>query len=352
MDSDHGFLNGGDGVPGRRQRPDRPPGAGLNMIGVSGVPALFVHEWLTKRLNLLWVVLATLGAVDLFLAFVNLGSDLLATVVNLVSGVVSVAAAVVIKGAWRPAGELLDRLSIGCMFVMWLTAVWTLVTAAMQISFVPEWIVMGPFYLVATVLAMIVTGTAAAAIKAMANQHTQTHPDDPPQGLNGDRNNDTRWSSRSIVLAVIAGLATLVVLPALYMNWQAHKAMDEVGDYLRDKQTDIESSQTSAAGDDAQRWSPILAMELPEQFVRVPNDKPDFEVWQYPFSIHDADGYNDYDSVVVRKIAKQFPGNGWPRCNGVPGTWSDGTHSISVEFFHDDDDVLMSVIFDRNTPCP
>lgn len=352
MDRDGDFLSGG-GTPGKRQRPDARSQAGRSLVDVSGVPRFFANEWLAERLTVLWVVLAVLGALDLLLALANLGSDVLAMVVNLVSGAVGIAAAVVIQGIWRPADELLGRLSVACMFVLWLTAGWTVVTAAVQIGFIHQGILTAPFYLVGTILTMIVMGTGASVIKTRVTQHVEGQPAGPSEGQDGESKRETRWSTSTIVLAVIGGVAILAVLPAVYGSWQTYKTMAEFGDGVRGSQTSVENSPTSAASDEGQRWSPILAMEMPEQSIRVPKDNPNLEVWQYPYAIHDAsDEDNGYDSVVVRKIAKQFPGNGWPRCAGVPGTWSNGTSSISVEFFFDDDDVLLSVISDAGKPCP
>lgn len=354
MDRDGDFLRSGGGNPDRsQQQPDAHPQARPNLVGVSGVPCFFANEWLAEHLTLLWVVLALFGAVDLLLALANLGSDLPAMVVNLVSGVIGVAAALVIQGVWRPADELLDRLSVGCVFVMWLTAVWTLVTAAIQIGFLRQGILMVPFYLVGTILTMIVMGTGASVIKTSVTQHVQGHRDGPSQSQSGEGKSETRWSTSTIVLVAIAGVAILAVVPAVYGGWQTYKTMDEIGDYVRDRQSSIASSKTSAAGNKAQRWSSILAMEMPAQFVRVPKDDPDLEVWQYPYSIHDASNEaNGYDSVVVRMIAKRLPSKGWLRCTGVPGAWSNGTDSISLKFFFDGSDVLLSVILDRGKPCP
>lgn len=155
-------------------------------FSVRGVPSFFNREWLAKNAILLWAVLGVVGVIDLLLALANLSlGDTLAVLVNLVTGVISVAAAVVIQGAWRPDSVMMDRVSIGCMVAMWVTAVWTagtfIYTTATTISIVghlggsvnPGGIIFQGLFLTAYIIAMMmVYGTAATVVKSKTTTNT------------------------------------------------------------------------------------------------------------------------------------------------------------------------------------
>lgn len=133
---------------------------------VRGVPAFFVRSWLTNAPTLLWVILGALGAIDLLLSLANFAmGDFLGGLVNLVLGVVEVAAAAFLVGVLELSNKMMHHLSAACMVAMWLTAAWSVITFFGVFGTQGIFAVLG---LVFTVAFMMVVGSASAVIKSCA----------------------------------------------------------------------------------------------------------------------------------------------------------------------------------------
>jgi hypothetical protein len=132
---------------------------------VTGVPRIFIRDWLARNTTGLCAVLAVLGVLNLLFVLPNLWSNLLAVAANLTVGVVSIAATTLIAGSWKPYPETRRHMPTACMVAMWVSIVWNtyllLQLMNMGIGSIIA-LVVGGILLVATAVSL---GTAASVIK-------------------------------------------------------------------------------------------------------------------------------------------------------------------------------------------
>lgn len=132
---------------------------------VTGVPRIFIRNWLARNTTTLCAILAVFGVLDLLFVLPNLWSDVLAVLANLTVGVISIAAATLIMGFWKPSAETRGHMPTACMVAMWVSLVWN---AYSLLQFMNTGIgaiialVVGGGLLVVT---MICLATAASVIK-------------------------------------------------------------------------------------------------------------------------------------------------------------------------------------------